>query len=260
MRPDPWNATPRGGGFGAGASPPPRDILIILGVVFGTFALQFFSATAVVPALLGLGPWLFRGAVWQLLTYPFVGGGPVSLWFLVSLLLIFLFGRDVYWRVGRTRFWSHLIQVTATSGVVAALIEALAMAVGNPSQVPFILMQGQYVLVTVFIATYATLFADRTILLFFVVPIQARWFIWIEFLVAVMGYLGTKDLGGFAGITTAIALSWILLRPGGPARVVDDFRLRTRRMWLEWRLARMRRDRDFDVIDGGSSGSNDYVH
>jgi hypothetical protein len=112
----------------------------------------------------------------------------------------------------------------------------------------------------VFIATYATLFADRTILLFFVVPIQARWFIWIEFLVAVMGYLGTKDLGGFAGITTAIALSWILLRPGGPARVVDDFRLRTRRMWLEWRLARMRRDRDFDVIDGGSSGSNDYVH
>ena len=35
MRPDPWNATPRGGGFGAGASPPPRDILIILGVIMG---------------------------------------------------------------------------------------------------------------------------------------------------------------------------------------------------------------------------------
>lgn len=259
MRPDPLRGYGRSGGIGGPQTPVPRDIVIILAVLFATYSLQFFSATRVVPDLLGLGPWLFQGAVWQLVSYPFVGAGPVSLWFLLSLLIIFWFGRDVYWRVGRTKFWSHLMQVTVTSGVVAALIEALAMAIGNPSPAPFVLMGGQYVLLTVFVATFATLFADRTILLFFVLPIQAKWFIGLEILFAFMGFLGTKDLGGFAGLTTAVALSWILLRPGGPARVVDDFRLRTRRMWLEWRLARMRRDRDFDVIDG-RGGGNDYIH
>ena len=64
------------GGFGSG--PIPRDLWILLGVLFATFSLQFFSSTALLPALLRLTPLAWqRGFVWQLATYPFIGfGGP----------------------------------------------------------------------------------------------------------------------------------------------------------------------------------------
>ena len=57
------------GGFGGGA-PPPRDILILLGVIFVTFSMQFFDVTA------GLLAWLRR----QPLTVFVQGNRSRSLW------------------------------------------------------------------------------------------------------------------------------------------------------------------------------------
>src|SRR4028118_852476 len=132
-----------GGGFGGCGSggPIPRDLAVLLGVLFVTYSLQFFAATQIVPALLRLTPpawhralgcdaahppssrrffappqivpallrltplaWQ-RGFVWQLATYPFVGYGSPSLWFVLELPILYMFGNELFFGIGR----AHLL-------------------------------------------------------------------------------------------------------------------------------------------------------
>jgi hypothetical protein len=258
----PHQTAPRGfGGFLGSGSPPPRDLIAILAVVFVTFSMQFFASTAAVPALLRLTPNVLRGFIWQVASYPFVGAGGASIWFLLEMLILFWFGRDVYWRLGRQRFW-QMILVTAVSAAVVALAThfVMALAGGAPSAAPFITMQGHRMLITIFIACFATLYGQATILLFFVLPIKARWFLWLEILFAfVFGLLPYKDLAGFLGVCTAVFLSYSLLMPGGPGAVFHNWRKRGEKLIIEQRLARMRKKRRFDVIDG-SGDKDEYIH
>ena len=255
----PFQSSPRGfGGFAGSGTPPPKDVLIILGVVFVTFSMQFFEATSFVPTLLRLTPDVLRGFVWQLVTYPFVGTGGASIWFLLELLILFWFGRDVYWRLGRQRFWRVVLITAVSAAVVAVLVHLLTVLAGGGSRVPFVTMQGHRILITIFIAAFATLYGQATILLFFVLPIKARWFLWLEILFAfVFGLLPYKDLAGFLGVCVAVFLTYSLLMPGGPRKVTHDWRKRLERRIIEQRLARMRRKRHFDVIDGDK---DEYIH
>ena len=237
-----------------GGGPPPKDVLILIAVVFATFVLQFFSITAIIPAFLRLGPLIYRGAVWQAVSYPFVGFGPASLWFLLSLLFLYWFAASVFRRLGRRRFWILLVQVTLVAAVVAVLVRGAGMLMGVDSPAAFVLMQGQYILVTVMVAAFASLNGQATIMLFFVIPIRARWFLALEILFAFMGFLSTKDFAGFIGVSVAVGLTWALLEPGGPSRGMRNGRLRLKRWITEQRLARLRRKRQFDVINGGKDG------
>jgi hypothetical protein len=245
-------------GFPRGPVAP--DVLLLLAVVFVTFVLQFFRPLSVIPTLLQLSPLVFNGALWQLVTYAFSGFGPASLWFLLSMLILYWFAGDVYARLGRRRFWTLLLQVVAAAGIVAAAVRGLGMVFGTASPFAFMLMQGQYMLVTILIAAFATLNGNATIMLFFVLPIRARWFLLLEVLFAFMGYLNSKDFAGFVGLCTAVVLTWALLEPGGPRRRLVDLRLRVRRFIIEQRLARLKRKRRFDVIDGSGPKKDRWVN
>ncbi len=259
----PYQSAPRGfGGFAGSGAPPPSDLLAILGVVFMTFSMQFFEATAYVPALLRLTPNVLRGFVWQVVTYPFVGSGGPSIWFLLELLILFWFGRDVYQRLGRQGFWRVILITSVAAAVVAVLVHLVMVLAGGPSMAPFITMQGHRMLITILIAAFATLYGQATILLFFVLPVKARWFLWLEILFAfVFGLLPYKDVAGFLGVCVAVFLTYSLLMPGGPRKVTHDWRKQLERKVIEQRLARMRRKRRFDVIDGdGKPDKDEYIH
>ena len=90
---------------------------------------------------------------------------------------------------------------------------------GSPTAVPFQLMQGQRILLTVTIAAFATLWGDATILLFFVLPIRARWCLWLGILLGFVAYLGSKDLAGFAGICAGTAITALALSPAARGRL-----------------------------------------
>lgn len=252
------------GGFGAfSGSPPPRDLLILLGVIFFTFTLQFFEATAGLLQILRLTPLVYSGFLWQIVTYPFVGYGGASLWFLLELLILYWFGRDVFYRLGRKGFWRVLLTATVVAGCVGIVAEFLiAMLAPSPtSQFTFHLMQGQLALVTMLIAAFATLYGNATILLMFVIPIKARWFLWLEVLFLFFGYLNTKDLAGFIGGTASVVIVFSLLTPGGIGPVLRRWRLRFEERILKMKLDRKRRRRKFDVIDGGKDNGKDrWVH
>jgi hypothetical protein len=265
------------GGFGSGR-PVPMDIWVLLGVVFVTFTLAQFAATAGIIGLLRLTPLAWRyGLVWQLGTYPFVGFGGPNLWFLLELFILGLFGKDVFWRLGRKSFWKLLAWSAVAAGLAAVVVDAVVTLLGgSPLFTTFVIMQGQHMLVVLMIAAFAVLYRDATILLFFILPVQARWFLWIEILFAFMAFLGTKDLAGFVGICTGVAVTYSLLTRGGLTRGLRGGRrelwLRIQQKWIRWRLGRLRKQRDFRVLEGegrrdrdrgrggDGSGDGDGVH
>lgn len=237
----------------------PRDLVVVLATLFATFSLQFFESTAIIPAVLRLSFAVFSGFVWQIVTYPFIGWGGSGLWFLLELLILFWFGRDVFWRLGRRRFWLLLARAAVGAALVALVVQLVqSWGGGAPSAYgAFQLMQGQRILLAVVIAAFATLWGEATILLFFVLPLKARWFLWLEILFAFIGFLESKDFAGFCGICAAVFLTYSGLMRGGAGTLLHAWRKRAEAFILRQRLERLRRKRRFDVIDGDK---DDYVH
>ncbi len=258
------------GGLGLGG-PIPRDLLALLAVLFVTFSLQFLAPGLVRPLLLTSEAW--RGLeVWRIATYPAIGFGPPSLWFLLELLMVFWFGRDAYFQLGRRRFWRLLAGTAVGAGVVAAAVDlARALATGYDGSYVFHLMQGQRVVLAVLVAVFAIVNRDATIYLFFVLPVVARWFLWLELLIAFVSFLPMpapgvpRDLPGLCGIFAAVGLTWLALRlprrrRGGGLR---EGRLKLERWWLERRLARHRRKSGLRVVrddGGGGVRKGPWVH
>lgn len=241
-------------------TPAPTDVIVLFAVVFLTYVAQFFDGSRLLPALLHLSPavWL-GGFVWQLVTFPFAGYGAASPWIVLELLFGFFFGRDLYYRLGRKRFWRTLLTVALVSALAACALEMALRAAGGGHPAAFGLMQGQRFLITVFIAGFATLSGEATILLFFVLPIQARWFLGLEVLFAFLAYLGTKDLAGFVGLLLAIGLTWALLTRRGPRRALREMWLRFQERRMRAKLDHLRRKKGFRVIPGGGEGGGGNV-
>ena len=246
---DPFGRGPVFGGGLWGA--PPRDLLVLLAVLFVTFSLQFFATTSPLVALLQLTPAVWRHSfLWQLGTYAVAGFGAPDLWFLLALFIVYLFGRDAFFRLGRRRFWTLLAYGVVGAALVAVAVEAAAGLAGSPHAAAFRLMQGQQILAAILVAAFATLNRDATILLFFVLPMPARWFLWLEIVLAFLGFLGTRDLPGFLGICAAVGITYGALYPRGPRRALRESRLRLQQWWLRQRLARLRRKRGLRVVPG----------
>jgi hypothetical protein len=250
----------RTGGFGSfSGTPVPRDLIFILAALFTTFSLQFFESVAIIPEHLRLTPAVFKGFVWQIATYPFIGWGGSGLWFLLELLILFWFGRDVFWRLGRQRFWLLLVRAAVGAALVAIVMQLVQGMTGSGATgfAAFQLMQGQRILMAIVIAAFATLWGEATILLFFVLPIKARWFLWLEILFAFIGFLESKDFAGFSGICAAVFLTYSGLQRGGAGTLLHSWRKRAEVLILQRRLERLKKKRRFEVIDGDK---DDYIH
>ncbi len=243
-----------GGGFGGGLTGQvPRDVWTLLAIVLVSFSLQFFAATAALPAALRLTPNVWRlGFVWQVVTYPFIGTGAPGFWFLLELLILLMFGRDVYYRLGRRRFWGLLLRGALVGAATAIVVQLLMVAVSGapPGLRSLGLMQGQHMLLVILIAAFATLYGDATIYLFFVLPIQARWFLGLEILFAFLGFLASHDLAGFLGICAVVGYVYLWLVAGRSGGGLREIYLRLQAWWIRARLAWLRKRRGFTVVRG----------
>jgi hypothetical protein len=237
--------------FGGLGGRPPRDVVVLVAVVFVTFALLHLAPALVLPFLLTGRVWS-DGWLWQLATYPFIGFGVPGFWFLVELLMLYWFGKDVFAQLGRRLFWRTLAAAAIPAAVLAELVwRGLAgTGLAEPFPVAFMLMQGQRVLLAILVSAFATVNWRATIYLL-ILPIEARWFLAIEVLFAFMGYLSTRDLAGFLGICAAVGATYAFLALGGGRRgALREARLRLERWWIERRLGRMRRKRGIRVVRG----------
>lgn len=255
MYPRRTTTTPPFGGFGGLTGPIPRDLLVLFGVLFATFSLQYFVNEFFI--------WLFRltpavwqrGFIWQVVTYPFMGYGG-GIFFLISLIFLYLFARDVFYGLGRRHFWRLVLAAAVGSALVALAVDALGRLAGWAPAQPFSLMQGQSLLWALFVAAFATANRGATIYLI-IFPIEARWFLALEVLIAFIGFLQSKDLAGFLGICTAIGIGYAYIRSGGQGIRLRELRLRLERRWIQWKLDRNKRKRGFRVIPGEGERSPD---
>ena len=242
-------------GFGG---PPSRDVIVLLVIVGVTYSLQFFLGAI---AWLRLTPLVWqRGALWQLVTYPWIGLGSASLWILLELLILYWFASDVFQLLRRGRFWNLLIYASAGAGIVAVLVHFLLSLGGFGLAQPFWMMQGQRMLILIVIAAFATLRSDATILLFFVLPIKAKYFLWLEIAFGFISFLGSKDLAGFAGLCSAVGLTVLLLRPGRLRGLGRETRLRLERWLIQRRLGRMRRKSRLRLVDEKKEEQGPWVN
>jgi len=181
-------------------------------------------------------------------TYPFIGYGG-GIFFLISLIFLYLFARDVFLGLGRRHFWRLVLAAAIGSALVALLADALGRLAGFAAPEPFSLMQGQLVLWAVFVAAFATANRGATIYLI-IFPIEARWFLALEILIAFIGFLQSRDFAGFLGICAAVGIGYAYVKSGGRGIGLREIRLRMERRWIAWKLDRNKRKRGFRVIPG----------
>ena len=118
--------------FGGLSGPHARDLLLLVGVLFVTFSMQFLPGLAFVPELMRLSSSVWQqGMIWQLVTYPAAGWGGPSIWFLVGLLIFYMFANDLRWALGRQRFWNLLWMSAGAAALVACVVQVLIQAAGG---------------------------------------------------------------------------------------------------------------------------------
>jgi hypothetical protein len=204
-----------GGGGGGLGGPIPRDLLVIGGLLLLTVTLSSFEETRIISQLLTITSAVWqRGFIWQLVTYLFVDPTGPSFWFVINLILLFMWGRDVFWGLGRRHFWRLLLFAGVGAGVLATATDLLASLAGWSLPNHFLLMQS-WTLLSILLAAWARAHRGATILFMFILPIEAGWLIGLEILLAFLGFLGSRDLPGFVGICAAIGISWAYIARSG---------------------------------------------
>lgn len=124
---------------------------------------------------------LRHGYVWQLLTFQIMHGGLTHLLF--NCLAIYVFGREVESALGRKSF----LILYFSSGVVGGLCQALIGAI-FPMQFGGVTVgasAGAYGLT----AAFALLFPEQVLLLFFIIPLRAKYLLALSVVLAGLGFV-----------------------------------------------------------------------
>jgi membrane associated rhomboid family serine protease len=186
-------------------------LLVNIAVFLAQLALNQFSRFPVEDYFALSLAGLKHGYVWQLLTYQFMHAGPLHLLF--NCWAIYVFGQEAELALGRKSF----LTLYFASGILGGAVQALAgLALGGQMAAPTV---GASAAAFGLVAAYAVLFPDRLILLFFFIPLRAKYLLWLSVVVAAIGIARPGDgiahaahLGGlatgFAFVRFAIHWSW----------------------------------------------------
>ena len=216
-------------GFGAGLTPAVKNLLILNVAAFVlTILLQAGGYGGLIQYLMLIPYYVTHQLfVWQLVTYMFLHAGFFHILF--NMFALWMFGCELERTWGTRRFLSYYFMTGIAAGTTVVLV--------NPSTAVATL--GASGAIYGLLLAYGMLFPDRLILLYFVIPIRAKYFVMImgaiEFFTALSmpGSLVSHvaHLGG-------MAFGFLYLR-GRP--LYFDFRNR----YYLWR--REQRKREFQV-------------
>jgi len=234
-------------GVGPGAITPAVKILLIANVVM-------FGLNLIVPAMtigLGLVPEaVFHGlALWQPVTYMFLHdtGGVGHI--LINMLSLWMFGTELE-RTWGTRFFTKYYFVTGIGAAATTLLLSV---------LPWSAAEGIYYSVTVgasgaiygLLLGYGLYFPNRPILMYFIFPIPAKYFVMIMGAIAFFSSLSSPGSGiAHAAHLGGLVVGYLYLK-GLRARPFAELKYR----WLRWRMHRARGR--FDVHPGGRSSGDD---
>ncbi len=124
---------------------------------------------------------VLAGEVWRVLTYQFIQGSGLGLFF--TLLVLYIAGGPVEEAWGTFHFIAFCLISTLGSATVGALLHAQLL--------------GSFVFSYSIIFVYATLFPDQVWYVFFIIPVRVRWLAYLS--------VGFLTVFAFRGSVSAIA-------------------------------------------------------
>ena len=231
--------------FGGPLTPAVKTLLI---ATFGAYAFQFLSgflAHVRLDRLFGLVPYdvTHHLYLWQLGTYLFLHGDIFHIG--LNMLALWMFGTELESLWGTQRFTRFYF----VTGVGAAICTTL---VSWNSYIPTIGASGA---IYGLLAAYGILFPERVILLYFVLPIKAKYFgvitFWSSVTASGSGVAHVAHLGG-------MLFGWLYLRaiPGVGNALAGGFRTPDVRGWWQ-RRRRNRLKKKFKVYYRETRGKDD---
>ena len=152
---------------------------LMMYIVIGTaivYILDMFGPFPISDYLTFSPYYIVRGQVWRLITFIFIPLDNNPFWFILSLYMYWWIGSAVEREWGSTKF-----TVFYGTGVLLNILSGLILALflgGFSGPIPT-LHGAEYLNMSLFFSM-ATLFPDLTILLFFVIPLKAKWLAWID--------------------------------------------------------------------------------
>ena len=173
-------------------------VLVVLigavGVVASAFAPVLYQVGRFVPAE------VLQGQVWRAVTWPFVDG--ISLWSILTLVLLWYFGRDLENQVGRRPMMSLYVALWAILTVVAFVV-GLAMGGGVLAGLDSI----QFVVLLLWIAE------NPRRPFFFGIP---AWIVGAVLVaLQVLSYIAIRDLAGLASLVVTFFVAAVVARRFG---------------------------------------------
>lgn len=221
--------------------PPPGTLaLMLLHAVVWLLAQPmepaFGRATALVPDA------VLRGEVWRLLTYALEDNLRGVLF---TLLALYFFGAAVEREQGRRRVWMLWGVSTVVVGTVFTL---LGLAFHKE------VLNGADAAALALLAAFAAQAPRSTIMMNFVLPVQAIHMVWLAVLIKVLSCWEIQaPVWALLTPLLALPLGWLLVRPGAWRAWNPRTRLET------WRMKR--KLKKFGVVVGGANapGPEDYL-
>ena len=165
-----------------------------VGVVASAFAPVLYQVGRFVPAE------VLQGQVWRAVTWPFVDG--ISLWTILTLVLLWYFGRDLENQVGRRPMMSLYVALWAILTVVAFVV-GLAMGGGAMAGLDSI----QFIVLLLWIAE------NPRRPFFFGIPAWVVGAVLVA--LQVLSYIAIRDLAGLASLVVTFFVAAVVARRFG---------------------------------------------
>ena len=233
--------------FGPGPLSPALKALIAINVAL--FLAGFVVADLV--RLFGLRPSdvVLEGRVWQLLTYMFLHGNLGHILF--NMLALWMFGTELERLWGTRAFVRYYLIVGIGAGISTILISSLFPFAARTFYSTTIGASGA---IYGLLLAFGLLFPNRPILMYFVFPIPAKYFVMI--LGAIALFMSLNDSGGAVAHLThlgGLVVGYFMVR-GFRFNPANEVRYR----YLRWKMERARKR--FGVYSGGRKDWDRHVH
>ena len=175
-------------------------------IVFGNILVYLIDmvSSGAFSYLLSLIPaQVFHGEIWRLVTFIFI---PVSgsniFWTAISLYFYYSIGTAMEREWGTTKF-----NVFYLCGVILTVITGLLIGLLIPAFSHFSLVNMYYVNMSLFFAL-ASLYPDLQFLLFFIIPVKAKWLAWADIALFAVSML-RSIIGGVWPLALLPAIAFI---------------------------------------------------
>lgn len=208
-------------------------LYIVIGNV-AVYLLDMFSPSYPFSSFLTFVPSaIFHGQLWRLVTFIFVPSGGSIFWMALSLYFYYFVGSALEreWGAGKfTIFYGMGVLFNIVTGLVMSLV--LGTGYGFP------VVDMSYLNLSLFFA-FAALYPNLQFLLFFIIPVKAKWLAWFDAAIFAWGIVSSLISFYWIGVVLPLVaiLNFLLFFSSDAMRIFGRVKHQTSRQTINFKKA-----------------------